>query len=200
MARYVENNLRPSERLIAKATISTVPLVPTFLMSFLLVCIGAVISKLIEDDVPVVIAFIVAIICVIIGIIKLKSTELGVTDKKIIGKTGVIVRQSLDAYLEKIDNFALDETFFGRLFGYSTIQICTTSARMRFGYIKDAMAFKHIVMDCIDAREKERLYTQAQYIHQLSDPNFAAAPPEADAQETKAIQTPSFMPQGNFCA
>ena len=94
----------------------------------------------------------------------LMNIELGVTNKKLIGKTGIIRHNSLDAYLEKIDNFSINETLGGKLFGYATIQICTTSAKLTFPGIKDAIAFKNIVMDCVDLREDAKMEMQAKYM------------------------------------
>lgn len=179
---YVERNLRKNESLIAKAKISWIPIIPGLIFAFLII-FGAKLLSDVSDELEILslicIAF--AVLYIIIKIIQISSIELGVTNKKIIGKTGVVIAQSLDTYLEKIDNFSISETLGGKIFGYSTIQISTTSARLRFAYVKDAMTFKNTVMDAIDAREDERLRKQAEYIGNLSQSvsgtkPFAASP------------------------
>lgn len=157
MGDYVEKNLRPGESVVAKAQISMIPLVPAAIEGLVVLIVGIAMKGAWGA-----IGVLACAIIIVLKVLQLKSIELGVTNKKIIGKTGVIIANSLDTYLEKIDNFSISETLGGKLFGYSTIQICTTSAKLRFNGVKDAMAFKNLVMDCIDARETEKFALQAQ--------------------------------------
>lgn len=106
----------------------------------------------------------ISLISAAVSIIKLICIKLVVTDKKIIGKTGVIYSKAIDAYLEKIDNFAIDESFWGRIFRYSTITIGTASITLRFPYMQNAVEFKNKVMDCYDARKTSLMAEQAALI------------------------------------
>ena len=107
---------------------------------------------------------IVSILYAVIPIIKLVCIELVVTDKKIIGKNGVIYSNAMDVYLEKIDNFVIDETLMGRIFHYSTITVGTASTTMKFPYMQNAVEFKNKVMDCYDARKTALMKEQADLI------------------------------------
>lgn len=156
MANYVEKNLRANEQLRAKAEISWVAIVPSAVWAGL-VFLGSLFGGLPSA----LIGFLTAAIIMGIAALSIYGTELGVTDKKIIGKVGVLRVNSLDSYLEKIDNFAISESLIGRLLGYATIQISTTSMRMRFHYVKNAMQFKNVVLDAIEAREIEKIAMQA---------------------------------------
>lgn len=177
MSMYVEKNLRPGEQIAAKARVSLAPMIPTVLISILLL-IGSI---MVGEGTVILIAFLIIAVMLFLHYIALTSNELGVTNKKIIGKTGIIFNKSLDAYLDKIDNFSVSESFFGKLFGYATIRVCTNSAVLNFPGIKDAMAFKNTVMDCIDRREIERFNLQAQAMSgkPLPLPSFSSqmAPP-----------------------
>jgi uncharacterized membrane protein YdbT with pleckstrin-like domain len=155
MGNYVETNLRPNEHIIGKAEISWVPVVPAAVGAGVIFIIGLIIKHGVWG-------FLVAAVLLVSRVLAIYSTELGVTDKKIIGKTGVFVANSLDTYLGKIDNISISESFAGKLFGYATIQLCTTSARLRFNYVQDAMKFKNMVLDCIEAAETRKMATQAQ--------------------------------------
>lgn len=105
-----------------------------------------------------------SLIAAAISIIRLFCIELVVTDKKIIGKTGVIYSNAIDAYLEKIDNFVIDESLLGRIFRYCTITIGTASTTLKFPYMQDAAIFKNKVMDCYDARRTSLMTEQAALI------------------------------------
>jgi uncharacterized membrane protein YdbT with pleckstrin-like domain len=112
----------------------------------------------------------------VIWILKLKSQVLAVTNQKIIGKTGVIMNKSIDAYLEKIDNISVSESFAGKLFGYATIQISTTSCRLRFPGVCAAFDFKNVVMDQIENRSHDKMAAQANYMNGTATPASAPAP------------------------
>lgn len=193
MGNYVERNLRPNEKLIAKAQISWVPVIPTVVYAILIIIIGAI-AKVVGW------AILVALIMVVIKVVGIMSVELGVTDKKIIGKTGVIVANSLDTYLEKIDNFSINESLAGKIFGYATIQICTTSSKLRFANVKDAMAFKNLVMDCIDQKEANKLGLQAQMINNGAQRNVQMGAPNAPVSGNVCRNCGnSNKPESRFC-
>lgn len=107
-----------------------------------------------------------AVCYIVYKALSISAIELVVTEKKIVGKTGIINSQSTDAFLEKIDHFAIRESLGGRLFNYATIEIGTTSSKVRFPYIEYASYFKNTVMDCIDRKKYNDLVAQAKLINE----------------------------------
>jgi uncharacterized membrane protein YdbT with pleckstrin-like domain len=55
--------------------------------------------------------------------IKLISTEQAITDKRIIVKTGFISRKTEEMILSKIETVEIEQSLFGRIFGFGTIKI-----------------------------------------------------------------------------
>lgn len=105
------------------------------------------------------------ILCQLIyRILSINAVELAVTDKKIVGKTGIIRSKSVDAFLDRIDHFTIHESLLGRIFNYAMIEIGTTSSRIRFPYISNASDFRNIVMDCIDKKKYIEMSAQANLI------------------------------------
>jgi hypothetical protein len=51
------------------------------------------------------------------------SSELVITNMRVLIKTGVIRRQTLEMFVSKIESIAVDQGFFGRLFDYGTVLI-----------------------------------------------------------------------------
>lgn len=51
------------------------------------------------------------------------TTEFVLTNKRIIGKTGLLRQQSLELLLPKVESVGVDQPFLGRIFGYGTIVI-----------------------------------------------------------------------------
>ncbi len=62
-----------------------------------------------------------AAIFVGIGFLKRKATEMAVTNKRVIVKTGLAERRTIELLLSRIESIAVDEPAFGRLMGYGTV-------------------------------------------------------------------------------
>ena len=65
-------------------------------------------------------AFLIAFIAELVTYI---CTELAVTDKRVIHKTGVISRQTMEQQIARIDSITVSQTIVGRILGYGTIDI-----------------------------------------------------------------------------
>ena len=55
--------------------------------------------------------------------LRLRSTEHGVTNKRVIYKRGIISRHTEEMKLKSIETVAIDQGIMGRLFGYGTIRV-----------------------------------------------------------------------------
>ena len=51
------------------------------------------------------------------------SSELVITDRRVLIKTGIIRRQTLEMFISKIESVGVDQGFFGRMFDYGTVMI-----------------------------------------------------------------------------
>ena len=71
------------------------------------------------------------------------ADEFAVTNKRVIVKTGLISRRTLEMNLSKIESVNVDQTIFGRLLGYGTITIIGTGGtRESFPNISHPLAFR----------------------------------------------------------
>jgi len=55
--------------------------------------------------------------------IRYKTTELGITDKKIIAKFGFIKRDTIELLLPKVESIQVKQSIFGRLLNYGSIVV-----------------------------------------------------------------------------
>lgn len=90
------------------------------------------------------------------------NTELAFTNKRIVGKIGVVNTKSLDAPLNKVQNVSVSSDLFGKIFNYSTVCITTAGGNLNFAGIKNGDAFKGMLMEQIDKFEEDRVREQAQ--------------------------------------
>jgi membrane protein YdbS with pleckstrin-like domain len=51
------------------------------------------------------------------------SSELVITDRRVLIKTGIIRRQTAEMFISKVESVAVDQGFFGRIFDYGTVVI-----------------------------------------------------------------------------
>jgi uncharacterized membrane protein YdbT with pleckstrin-like domain len=55
------------------------------------------------------------------GILRRNATEMAVTSKRVIVKTGIAERRTVEILLSRIESVAVDEPALGRLLGYGTV-------------------------------------------------------------------------------
>ena len=55
--------------------------------------------------------------------IRRATTELAVTDQRVIYKTGLIARHTLEMNRARVESVMVDQTLLGRLFGYGTVTV-----------------------------------------------------------------------------
>ncbi|CAN5711250.1 hypothetical protein BH20VER1_BH20VER1_20530 [soil metagenome] len=51
------------------------------------------------------------------------SSELVITDRRILIKTGIVRRQIAEMFISKVESIAVEQGFFGRIFDYGTVMI-----------------------------------------------------------------------------
>jgi uncharacterized membrane protein YdbT with pleckstrin-like domain len=56
-------------------------------------------------------------------LIDLYTDQFAITNKRVVIKTGLISRKTIELNLNKIESVNVDQTVFGRLFGFGTITI-----------------------------------------------------------------------------
>lgn len=71
------------------------------------------------------------------------TDEFAVTNRRVIVKTGLISRKTLEMNLSKIESVNVDQSIFGRLLGYGTITIIGTGGtRESFPNISEPILFR----------------------------------------------------------
>ncbi len=67
------------------------------------------------------ILLVVASALVAAGIIRRNSTEMVVSNKRVLIKTGVVARKSIEVMLSKVESIGVEETVLGRILGYGNV-------------------------------------------------------------------------------
>lgn len=105
------------------------------------------------SKVPMIIFFILAIPTVGIFLIpalyeffRLKSIEQGVTNKRVIKKSGIISRKTAEMKIDSIETVEIAQGIFGRMFGYGNIKVTGRGiSDVIFSKIDDPMDVKRSI-------------------------------------------------------
>ena len=83
-------------------------------------------------------------------LITFKTSEFGLTDKRVIVKVGFIKRKSIEILLKKVEGIQVDQGIFGRIFDYGTILISGTGGvKSPFHKIASPLKFRKEIQEQI---------------------------------------------------
>ena len=74
------------------------------------------------------------------------SSELVLTDRRVLIKTGIVHRQTIEMFVSRIESVGVDQGFFGRMFDYGTVMIRGTGgSEERFEAIAHPVELRNAV-------------------------------------------------------
>jgi uncharacterized membrane protein YdbT with pleckstrin-like domain len=126
---YVKSVLQPGETIRFATDIHWMVYIPGFLLLLVAIAIYFVGSGLTTGEVRFVVqilaglVFLAAAVWLFLGWFKRLTTEVAVTDKRIIYKRGFISRYTIEMHLDKVESVDVDQSILGRIFGYGDIII-----------------------------------------------------------------------------
>ena len=79
----------------------------------------------------------------IAALIERATTELAVTDRRVIYKTGIFQRHSMEMNLSKVETVGVNQSILGRLLGYGTVIVRGTGGSFEpIPFIGDPLTFR----------------------------------------------------------
>jgi hypothetical protein len=82
-----------------------------------------------------------------------RSTELGVTTRKVVGKWGLVARSTIEQRLEKVDSISVDQGLLGRILNFGDVTVHGTGVNATpVRMIADPILFRRKVEHAIEAR------------------------------------------------
>ena len=141
---YAENNLGKNEKIIKVADRNGLFLLSTWIKGILFCWL-----------------LLIPFFKAIIKTVQFNNIELALTNKRLIGKTGVVNTEAMDSMLNKVQNVKVTQSFGGKIFNYSDIVVTTAAGSYKFGAIKNGNQFKNMVTAQMDQFEEDRIKQQA---------------------------------------
>jgi uncharacterized membrane protein YdbT with pleckstrin-like domain len=83
------------------------------------------------------------------------GTEYGITNRRVVLKTGLIVRKTAELAVGRVESLRVDQTIIGRILGYGTIVVTGTGgAADQFPFCASVMEFRRHVFVATDQPPK----------------------------------------------
>ncbi|MFZ0737026.1 MAG: PH domain-containing protein [Candidatus Acidiferrales bacterium] len=136
---YVESNLVPGETVIYQTRLHWIVMLGHIVVGCLLLALpGALLIYYALNQTGIEIktlhimegggaALIVCgIVTILVGMVRRSATEMAVTNRRVVIKTGLASRKTIEMLLNKVESIEVSETAFGRMLGYGTIVVIGT--------------------------------------------------------------------------
>ncbi len=139
---YVRKSLVPGETLMYDTRHHWIVLIGPLLMFFLLAALGlgslgevaaarggrgslvdAPVNEIHAFEIAGVVLLVLALIALVWGLTKRSATEMAVTNKRVLIKTGLGNRRTLDIMLSRVESIGVEESFWGRMLGYGSVTV-----------------------------------------------------------------------------
>jgi uncharacterized membrane protein YdbT with pleckstrin-like domain len=118
MTTYVDRVLEPSETVCYRTTVSWIVYVPSLLLAFMAAMFLLAARSNPAGEVIVALGALAAISNFLSAWFRRWTTEIAVTDRRVIIKHGFIRRATMEMNLQKIESVDVDQSLIGRIFDY----------------------------------------------------------------------------------
>lgn len=98
-------------------------------------------------------------------IVVISRNQLVVTNKRLLGRSGFIAKQTVDIILLKLDTINCTNGFMGAIFRYGSLKVVSAGSQVSnivFPYIKNTEEFRRAVLTAIDRAKEEERQAQAE--------------------------------------
>lgn len=206
---YVDENLTVGEVVLHRSRLHSIVLFWPILVGVLLglpglmgVVMSAVMSRDKSSDMAAaghamfvtdLAMLVIAAAAVTLGVLRRSSTEMAVTNKRVITKTGVFNRRTTELLLQKVESVGVDQGVLGRMAGYGNLVVKGTGGTAeRFKSVENPLEFRHCVQEQIERAHGE----------------FRSGVTERPSPTTPVTPTGKFCPhcgaaqsgEGQFCS
>jgi len=136
---YVESNLVPGETVIYETRLHWIVMLWHIVVGCLLLGLPGVLllyyalthtgidSKTLHIMEAGGVALLVCgVVAILMGMVRRNATEMAVTNRRVVIKTGLASRKTIEMLLDKVESIEVSEPAFGRMLGYGTIVVIGT--------------------------------------------------------------------------
>ena len=160
---YIEKNLVPGESVLYKTRLHWIvmiwPLIAGVVLGGigLVFCVGGYEASSKGGSYPgmIIVGLLLLVTAVVLfgmGFVRQNSTEVAVSNKRVLIKTGFVSRKSIEVLLSKVESIGVDESGLGRMLGYGSVIVRGTGGTLEtFSRIAHPNEFRRQVQQQIGA-------------------------------------------------
>jgi uncharacterized membrane protein YdbT with pleckstrin-like domain len=151
--RYVRRVLQPGETIVYSTKLHWLVYINAILLGIVcVILIGAAIAT--NDNQNLSLALVIAAILFALlalaaalrAFIRRATTELAVTDHRVIYKTGLLSRHTIEMNRDKVESVDVDQSLLGRILGYGTVVVRGTGGSLEpIRNIGDPLTFRSYI-------------------------------------------------------
>lgn len=136
---YIDENLLPDEHVVYRADLHWI----IFARAILVLVVGLVLVFEPRIAQASVVVLLIGVVMLVPPFVAYRTTELGVTNKRVIVKTGLVRRRTLELLLRQVEAILVDQSLLGRLFGFGSITLTGTGGvREIFHRVRDPLELR----------------------------------------------------------
>lgn len=133
MASYVDSVLAEGETVVHRAAVSHWKFLTSYLVGALLAVSGLLpffVSIRREYSIAGALAIAIGVLVLLAAIVQRRTTELVLTDRRIIAKRGLVSRHTVEMNLGKVESVHVNQSLLGRLLDYGDVTVVGTGSSL----------------------------------------------------------------------
>ena len=161
---YVESNLVPGEQVIYETRLHWIVMLPHLVVGVLLLDLPGILllaysfsqNGIEHTNLRILQAgaaalLIAGAVTMIVGAVRRNATEMAVTNRRVVIKTGLASRKTIEMLLNKVESIEVSETAMGRMLGYGTVVMIGTGGTSEpFRRVAHSLEFRSHVQQQIE--------------------------------------------------
>lgn len=144
---YINNNLLAGETVQATASVHWW----AWGKGVVLVVLGVALQAAAAPNFLSSLLIVLGLAYVLTGLVTVWTTELAVTNRRVIAKSGLIRRFTVEVLHNKVEGLTVDQSILGRMLGFGTIHVNGTgSGRTPVPHISQPLIFRRSALEQIE--------------------------------------------------
>jgi len=136
---YLDENLLPDEHVVYRAELHWI----IFVRAILVLVVGLVLAFVPRIAPAGLVVLLVGVVMLVPPFVTYRTTELGVTNRRVIVKTGLVRRRTLELLLRQVEAISVDQSLLGRVLGFGSITLTGTGGvREVFHRVRDPLGLR----------------------------------------------------------
>ena len=148
--KYVDKVLQPGESVVYATTLHWLVYLRAAVLFGLAIVLLVAAGGIGEPSIALAVKLVAALLCLmaivsgVSALIRRATTELVVTDRRVIFKTGIVQRHTMEMNRSKVETVGVDQSILGRVLGYGTVSVRGTGGSFEpIPYIGEPLTFRN---------------------------------------------------------